>query len=89
MAASIGESGNSSGKTVSRFRTGKSRHSANPTSESVCIDQMTSESVPSTSFPIRDRYKKPQKKIGFASFWTFSKYESKKESVKLIYSCSI
>jgi len=51
MTASIGESGNSSGKTVSCFQTGQTNHSANRMSESVRMDQMTSEAVPSTSFP--------------------------------------
>ncbi|XP_073225685.1 DEAD-box ATP-dependent RNA helicase FANCM [Cicer arietinum] len=51
MTASIGESGNSSCKTASHFQTGPTSHSANRTSESIGIDQMTSEAVPSTSFP--------------------------------------
>ncbi|RDX61299.1 DEAD-box ATP-dependent RNA helicase FANCM, partial [Mucuna pruriens] len=51
MAASINESGDSSGKTVNHFHTEPTKQSANRTLESVSIDQITSEAVPSTCSP--------------------------------------
>ncbi|XP_027355173.1 DEAD-box ATP-dependent RNA helicase FANCM isoform X2 [Abrus precatorius] len=51
MEASISESGDSSGKTVTYFQTKPTNQSANRTSESVCIDQITSEALPSTCSP--------------------------------------
>lgn len=48
---SIGESGDSISKTVSHIQTGPTSHSANRTSESVNINRITSDAVPSTSLP--------------------------------------
>ncbi|XP_020214184.1 DEAD-box ATP-dependent RNA helicase FANCM isoform X2 [Cajanus cajan] len=51
MAASISESEDSSGKTVNHLHTEPTKQSVNPTSESVSIEQITSEAVPSTCSP--------------------------------------
>ncbi|TKY68079.1 Fanconi anemia group M protein [Spatholobus suberectus] len=51
MAASISESGDSSGKTVNHFHTEPTKQSVNQTLESVSINQITSEAVPSTCSP--------------------------------------
>ncbi|XP_045830757.1 DEAD-box ATP-dependent RNA helicase FANCM isoform X1 [Trifolium pratense] len=89
MTASIGESGNSSGKTASRFQTGQTSHSANRTSESVCLDQMTSEAVPSTSFPTETDIRSRKRRLAFHHSGHFPSMnlepefalQSKKESV--------
>ncbi|CAJ1978219.1 unnamed protein product [Sphenostylis stenocarpa] len=52
MAASISESGDSSTKTVNNFHTEPTKQSAHRTSESVIIDQKTSEAVPSSCSPM-------------------------------------
>ncbi|GAU15560.1 hypothetical protein TSUD_45970 [Trifolium subterraneum] len=89
MSASIGESGNLSGKTMSRFQTGQTSHSANRTSESVCLDQMTSETMPSTSFPTETDIRSRKRRLTFHHSGHFPSMnlepefalQSKKESV--------
>jgi hypothetical protein len=88
MTASIGESGDSSGKTASRFQTGQTNHSANQTSESVRMDRMTSE-VPSTSFPTETDIRSRKRRLTYHHSVHFPSknmeqdfaLQSKKESV--------
>ncbi|XP_027911774.1 DEAD-box ATP-dependent RNA helicase FANCM-like isoform X3 [Vigna unguiculata] len=52
MAASTSESGDSSGKSFNHFHTEATKESANRTSESISIDQTTSEAVFSSCCPM-------------------------------------
>ncbi|KAL2618007.1 hypothetical protein AAZX31_08G233700 [Glycine max] len=52
MAASISESEDSTGKTVDHFHAEPTKQSANRTLESVSINQITSEAVASTCYPM-------------------------------------
>ncbi|XP_050888499.1 DEAD-box ATP-dependent RNA helicase FANCM isoform X2 [Lathyrus oleraceus] len=89
MTASIGESGNSSVKTVSRFQTGNISHSANRTSESISTDCMTSEVGPSTSVPTETDTRSRKRRLTFNNSGHFPSMnlehefalQSKKESV--------
>lgn len=51
MAASISESGDSSGKTVNHLHTEPIKHSVHRTIESVCIHQISSEAISSICCP--------------------------------------
>ncbi|XP_058769697.1 DEAD-box ATP-dependent RNA helicase FANCM-like isoform X1 [Vicia villosa] len=89
MTASIGESGNSSVKTVSRFQTEHTSHSANRTSESISTDCMTSEAGPSTSVPTETDIRSRKRRLTFHNSGHFPSVnlehqfalQSKKESV--------